>query len=115
MPQQPPVPFFLKRIDADIDARAAELFNQMDGGQKGALGVLDGELEEYYQDLKQVVLEQVRAILIEEGVDPQVEMDISMMASHIMLRAVTKFSLAMGEIMAYGKQQAPVEVESADN
>jgi hypothetical protein len=112
MPYKEPMTFF-DRVEDDTEQRVADVMKRLTAKQIEALQELGALKSAYYHDAEDVLTNEVRVLLSEDGVDPNTAKQIALAGGHITLRGITLFSLAMAEIMVFGKVQGPLPLESA--
>jgi hypothetical protein len=106
------MPFF-DRVEIDVPGRVDALVAALSEAQVAELERLGGVRKAYYRDMKQVLTDEFSSILADDDVDQQTVIDLTLMATNLMLRAITKFSLATAEIAAFGEPQGLLFPESS--
>ena len=104
---------FFDRVEDDTEQRVADVMKHLTPKQVEALQGLGALKSAYYLDAEQVLHGEVQGQLSDEDVDPNTAKQIALAGGHITLRGITLFSLAMAEIMVFGKVQGPLPLESA--
>ncbi len=103
-------PFF-DSVESDTEQRATTLLGSMTQSQIDQVEALGHVKSAYYQDLKRVLEDEFAGWLSDTDVDAQTLKNLTLAASNLALRAITKFSLSMGEIVAFGRPDG-IEFES---
>jgi hypothetical protein len=111
MPYKKPLTFF-DRVEDDIEGRVLRLMQRMTPEQIESLQVLDSAKREYYRDAEDVMMSETMALLSDEDVDAQTCKQVALAGGHVLLRGITLHTLAMAEILVFGKMQAPLPLES---
>lgn len=99
----------------DISVRATALVESLTEDQREQLTLLAEHRSLWYRDAKDFLRQQVAMILADRSTPAaQRAVDYTLASGDIILRGMTKFSLAVGEIIAFGKVQGelpPLESE----
>jgi hypothetical protein len=106
------LPFF-DMVEDDTKERASALLGSLSQQQIDQISALGGVKSAYYRDIKAVLQEEFRGWLSDSDVDPQTVVNLALTASNLLLRAITKFSLATAEIVAFGRPEGVVQPESS--
>ena len=105
---------FFDRVEDDTEQRVANLMRHMKPEQIEALRSWIIVKSAYYRDAEELLTNEARVLLSEDGRRPPDAQGRSPLAGgHITLRGISLFSLAMAEIMVFGKVQGPLPLESA--
>jgi hypothetical protein len=95
------------------ESRIGNLLAALDDEQREQLVHLAGFKSEYYRDAKEFLKRDFASILADEDEsDEQKLVDLTLAAGDIVLRAISKFMLNMGEIVVFGQVQGSVPMET---
>jgi|SRR5580765_1604998 len=104
--------FGFTMLSPEEEARVDALLDALNNDQVAALRALAEVRKRYYHDIKAFMSGRAAAILASEESEEQMAVDLSVATGDLVLRALTKFTLAAAEIVAFGEPQGDLPMET---